>query len=49
MEQEREIKRILGHRVYMYNTVSQKTSQLWLAITLTHMNGIWFFWQKCYR
>jgi len=24
-------------------TVSQKTSHLWLAITLTHMNGFWHF------
>jgi len=24
-------------------TVSQKTSHLWLAITLTHMNGFWYF------
>jgi len=30
-------------------TVCQKTSQLWLAITLTRMNGFWCFWQKCYR
>ena len=30
-------------------TVSQKTSHLWLAITLTHMNGLDLFWQKCYR
>ena len=29
-------------------TVSQKTSHLWLAITLTHMNGFWHFWQKYY-
>jgi len=26
-----------------------KTSHLWLGITLTHMNGFWYFWQKCYR
>jgi len=26
-----------------YYTVSQKTSHLWLAITLTHMNGFWYF------
>jgi len=26
-----------------------KTSHLWLAITLTHVNGFWYFWQKCYR
>jgi len=24
-------------------TVSQKTSHLWLAITLTYMNGFWYF------
>jgi len=39
-------------------TVSQKTSHLWLAITLTHMNECarkstslryWYFWQNCYR
>jgi len=30
-------------------TVSQKTSHIWLAITLTHMNGFWHFWQKCYQ
>jgi len=24
------------------------TTYLWLAITLTHMNGFWFFWHKCY-
>jgi len=29
-------------------TVSQKTSHLWLAITSTHVNGIWYFWQKYY-
>jgi len=29
-------------------TVSQKTSHPWLAITLTHMNGFWYFWQNCY-
>jgi len=22
----------------------KKTSHLWLAITLTHMNGFWYFW-----
>ena len=27
----------------------KKTSHLWLALTLTHMNGFWYFWQKCYR
>jgi len=26
----------------IYN-VSQKTSHLWLAITLMHMNGCWYF------
>jgi len=26
-----------------------ETSHRWLAITLTHMNGFWYFWQKCYR
>jgi len=30
-------------------TVSQKTSHLWLAITLTHMNGFSYFWKTCYR
>jgi len=30
-------------------TVSQKTSHLWLAITLTHVHRFWYFWQKCYR
>ena len=30
--------------------VSKKTSHLWLAITLMHLNGFrYFFWQKCYR
>jgi len=24
-------------------TVSQKTSHLWLAITLTNVNGFWYF------
>ena len=24
-------------------TLSEKTSHLWLAITLTHMNGFWYF------
>jgi len=28
--------------------VSQKTTYLWLAITLTRVNGFWYFWQKCY-
>ena len=23
-----------------------KKAHLWLAITLTHMNGFWYFWQK---
>ena len=33
-----------------YYTVSEKTFHLWLAITLTHMNGFFlYFWQKCYR
>jgi len=27
----------------MYYTVSEKTSHLWLAITLTHVNGFWYF------
>jgi len=35
-------------RLGAFYTVSQKTSHLWLAITLTHMNGFWHFWQKCY-
>ena len=26
--------------------VSQKTSHLWLAITLTHMNGFWYFFGR---
>jgi len=30
-------------------TVSQKTSHLCLAITLTHVDGFRYFWQKCYR
>jgi len=29
-------------RIRIY-TVSQKTSHLWLAITLTHMNRFWYF------
>ena len=29
-------------RIGMY-TVPQKTSHLWLAITLTHVNGFWYF------
>jgi len=37
----------LSHSVCNY-TVSQKTSHRWLAITLTHVNGFWYFWQKCY-
>jgi len=36
-------------RQYKTYTVSQKTSHLWLAIILTHMNGFWYFWQKCCR
>jgi len=27
----------------------KKTSHLWLATTLTHMNRFWYFWQKCYQ
>jgi len=27
-------------------TVSQKTSHLWLAMTLTYVNEFWYFWQK---
>jgi len=30
------------------HTVSQKTSHVWFAITLTHVNAFWYFWQKCY-
>jgi len=30
----------------IYSTPSQKTSHLWLAITLTHMNGFWHFFDK---
>ena len=30
-------------RIY---TVSQKTSHLWLAITLTHVNGFWYFFAQ---
>jgi len=26
-----------------------KTSHLWLAITSTHVNRFWYFWQKCYQ
>jgi len=29
-----------------YYTMSQKTSHLWLAITLTHMNGFWYFFGR---
>jgi len=30
-------------------TLSQKTSRLWLVITLTHVDGFWYFFgQKCY-
>ena len=32
-------------RPHIY-TVSQKTSHLWLAITLTHMNGFWYFFGR---
>jgi len=46
---------VLSHQISPKNsdgvniyTVSQKTSHLWLAITLTHMNGFWHFWHKCY-
>jgi len=35
-------------RLHYIYTVSQKMSHLWLAITLTHMNGFLYFWQKCY-
>jgi len=35
--------------IHVLHRVS-KTSHLWLAITLTHLNGFWHvFWQKCYR
>jgi len=27
-------------------SVSQKTSHIWLAITLTHMNGFWYFFGR---
>jgi len=30
-------------RRYVTYTVSQKTSHCWLAITLTHINGFWYF------
>jgi len=36
----------LSHSMYICTlvyTVSQKTTRLWLAITLTHMNGFWYF------
>jgi len=38
-------KRMKVWNVGMY-TVSQKTSHLWLAITLTHMNGFWYFFGR---
>jgi len=28
--------------------VSQKTSHVRSAITLTYIQGFWLFWQKCY-
>jgi len=31
-----------------YYTISQKTSLLQLAITLTHVNGFWYFLAECY-
>jgi len=39
------------HTLTCVNTCTPclKTSHLWLAITLTHVNGFWHFWQKCYR
>ena len=36
------------HRNFYY-TVSQKTSHLWFAITLTYVNAFLYFWHKCYR
>ena len=33
----------------LYTLCLKKTSHLWLAITLTHMNGFGYFWQKCTR
>ena len=38
----------MAHAVYYY-TMSQKTSHLWLAMTLKHVNRFDIFWQKCYR
>jgi len=35
------------HSVHIHRV--SKTSHLWLAITLMHMNGLDIFWQKCYR
>jgi len=38
-----------AHLLWSYHgqyTVSQKTSHLWLAITLTHMNGFWYFFGR---
>jgi len=32
----------------MLYSVSQKTSHLWLAITLTHVHGFWYFPTHCY-
>ena len=31
-----------------YTPYLRKTSHLWLAITLRHMNRFRYFWQKCY-
>jgi len=28
--------------------VSKKSFHLWVAMTLRHMNGFWYFWQKYY-
>jgi len=32
-----------GSRFTEFYIVPQKTSHLWLAMTLTHMNGFWYF------
>ena len=51
-EPENETKRdqfIVASALY-YHAVSQKTYHLWLAITMTRVYGVsYFFSQKCYR
>ena len=37
------------NRIYLRTPRLKKTSHRWLAINFRHMNGFWYFWQKCYR